>query len=76
MRSKIAALEAQLRDFEVAGSPLSADDVQEAWRHGSFEDRREIMELVIAQITLHPIGKVGPVRAKLMVPETTEIVFA
>jgi site-specific DNA recombinase len=76
MRSKIATLEAQLRDFEVVGSPLSADDVLEAWRHGSFEDRREIMELVIAQITLHPVGKVGPVRAKLMVPETTEIVFA
>jgi site-specific DNA recombinase len=76
MRSKIATLEAQLRDFEVTGSELSSDDVQEAWRSGSFEDRREILELVIAQITLHPIGKVGPVRAKLMVPETTEIAFA
>ncbi|MGR7025572.1 recombinase family protein [Geodermatophilus sp. URMC 62] len=75
MRSKVAALDAQLRDFEVTGSPLSADDVQEAWRSGGFDDRREILELIIAQITLHPIGKVGPVRARRMLPETTEITF-
>lgn len=76
MRNKIAALDAQLRDFEVTGSPLTAGDVLSAWLGGSFEDRREILELVIAQVTLHPIGKVGPVRAKRMVPETTEIAFA
>jgi len=76
LRNKIAALDAQLRDFEVTGTSLTAEDVQAAWRSGSFEDRREILELIIAQVTLHPIGKVGPVRAKLRLPETTEIAFA
>ncbi len=76
LRNKIAALDAQLRDFEVTGTALTAEDVQAAWRSGSFDDRREILELVIAQVTLHPIGKVGPARAKLRLPETTEIAFA
>jgi site-specific DNA recombinase len=75
MRNKVAALEAQLRDFEMTGSSLTAEDVRVAWRDGSFEDRREILELVISQIVLHPIGKVGPVRAKAMVPATTEILL-
>jgi len=76
MRNKVAALDAQLRDFEMTESALTTDDVQAAWRDGNFEERREILELLIAQITLHPVGRVGPVRAKLMVPGTTEIIPA
>ncbi|SDN79713.1 recombinase family protein [Geodermatophilus sp. DSM 45219] len=75
MRNKVTTLDAQLRDFEVTGSPLGAEDVLAAWREGSFEERREILELLIAQIVLHPIGRVGPVRAKQMVPATTEVLF-
>ncbi len=75
MRNKIAALDAQLRDFDMSGPPITSEDVADVWRNGTFEERREILEAVIAQVTLHSIGKVGPVRAKQMVPETTEIAF-
>jgi len=33
------------------------------------------MEAVVAQIVLHPIGRVGPVRARAMVPATTEVLL-
>jgi site-specific DNA recombinase len=75
MRNKLAALDAQLRDFDVTGTSITSEDVAGVWRDGSFEERREILEIVIAQVTLHAVGKVGPVRAKQMVPETTEIAF-
>jgi len=72
MRNKLAALDAQLRDFDMTGPSITSEDVVDVWRNGTFEQKREILEAVIAQVTLHSIGKVGPVRAKRMVPETTE----
>src|SRR3712207_8572709 len=57
----------------VPGASITSEDVADVWRNGTFEERREILEAVIAQVTIHRIGKVGPVRAKQMVPETTEI---
>jgi hypothetical protein len=73
LRNKAASIDAQLREFEVTGSARLESDVLETWLHGDFEGRREIVEALIRQIVLHPVGKVGPVRAKQMVPQTTTI---
>ena len=47
----------------------------DAVRNFSTEGR-EILEALVAQVLLRPIGKVGPVRARTMVPQTTEVVPA
>lgn len=73
LRNKLAGVEAQLREFEVQTVSSLAPDVLDTWRTGTFEERLDIMQAVVGQIVLHPIGKVGPVRAERMIPETTDI---
>jgi len=73
LRNMAASIDAQLREFEVTGPARLEPDVLETWLRGDFEGRREIAEALIRQIVLHPVGKVGPVRAKQMVPQTTTI---
>jgi site-specific DNA recombinase len=75
LRDRLAGIETAMREYEqpTALSDLGAD-VLATWQHGTFEERREILEVLIAQVLLRPIGKVGPVRARAMVPETTEVI--
>jgi hypothetical protein len=76
LRQRANDLDAAMREFETAtrSTDLTPDSLAD-WQTGDFDERREILEALIAQIILHPIGKVGPVRTRAMVPETTEIVF-
>jgi site-specific DNA recombinase len=75
MRNRVTDLDRQLRDFEVVGGVALTDEALELWREGTFEQKREILEIVVERIIVHPTGRVGPVRAKQMVPQTTEIVL-
>ncbi len=77
LRDRLANIEAAMREYEQPSSlsDLGADALA-AWQGGTFEERREILEVLIGQVILHPIGKVGPVRARAMVPEATEVVPA
>jgi site-specific DNA recombinase len=77
LRDRLAELDAAAREYEQPAtmSDLGPDAVV-VWRTGSLEERREILEALVSQIILHPIGKVGPVRARTMVPSTTEVVPA
>jgi site-specific DNA recombinase len=73
LRERVNELDHQLRDFDTSsGTDLTADAVEE-WRNGTFDQRREILEAVVERIVVHPTGRVGPARAKQMVPQTTEI---
>jgi site-specific DNA recombinase len=75
LRDRLAELDAAMREFEQPATMSDlGPDALAVWRTGSLEDRREILEALVAQILLHPIGKVGPVRARTMVPATTEVV--
>ena len=75
LRDRLAEIEATMREYEQPAtlSDIGPDAVA-AWQTGTFDERREIMEALVAQVILHPIGKVGPARARAMVPKTTEIV--
>lgn len=44
------------------------------WERGTVVERRAALGYVIDHVVLHPIGKVGPTRARQMIPETTEVV--
>jgi DNA invertase Pin-like site-specific DNA recombinase len=76
LRNRLNELEAAMRDYSSppSTSDLSADAL-DLWHSGGFDERREILEAVVSQIVLHPIGKVGPIRTKAMVPATTEILL-
>lgn len=73
MRNKMSDLDAQMREFDVSNSGTLEPDAMDTWVSGTFDERREVIEAVVQQIVIHPIGKVGPVRAKQMVPQTTDI---
>lgn len=76
LRNKVNEISAQLSEFEGVESSRNLEaDAMEMWLHGTFEQRREVIEAVVETVTLHPIGKVGPVRAKTMIPETTDVVL-
>jgi site-specific DNA recombinase len=75
LRDRLAEIETAMRDFEQPTVGDLGAEVLTLWREGSFEEKREILDAVVAQILLHPIGRVGPVRARAMVPETTEVVL-
>ncbi len=77
LRDRMAELDAAMREYEQPATlgALGPEHLA-TWREGSLEERREILEALVAQILLHPIGKVGPVRARTMVPQTTEVVPA
>jgi DNA invertase Pin-like site-specific DNA recombinase len=76
LRERLAEIEATMSGFEqpTQVSDLGPDALA-VWRDGTLEERREILEVIVAQIILHPIGKVGPVRARAMVPATTDILL-
>ncbi len=76
LRTRANDLEAAMRDYSnrPSAGDLSAD-VLDLWHSGGFDERREIMEAVVAQIVLHPTGRVGPVRSRAMVPATTEVLL-
>jgi site-specific DNA recombinase len=77
LRAKVNAIEGQIREHKPP--PRAADlgdDVLATWLGGGFADRREILTAVVERIVLDPVGKVGPVRARAMVPETTTIIWA
>jgi DNA invertase Pin-like site-specific DNA recombinase len=76
LRDRIAEIDAAMREFE---QPATMSDIGpeaiEAWRTGTLEERREILEALVTQIIAGPIGKVGPARARALVPATTEILL-
>ena len=66
-----------MREYEQPATMADlGPDALAVWREGSLEERREILEALVAQVLLRPIGKVGPVRARAMVPATTEVIPA
>jgi site-specific DNA recombinase len=77
LRDRLAELDAAMREYEQPATMADlGPDALTVWREGSLEERREILEALVAQILLRPIGKVGPVRARAMVPTTTEVIPA
>jgi len=50
-------------------------DLLAAWEDGDVEEKRAVLDWVCDHIKLHPIGRVGPVRAKELVPVATEVVL-
>lgn len=76
LRDRLAELDAAMREFEQPTVSDLGPDALAVWRDGTFEERREILEAVVGQVVLRLIGKVGPARARAMVPETTEIIPA
>lgn len=51
-------------------------DVVAAWEGGVLEDQREVLRILIDHIKLLPMGRVGPAKARQMMPVTTEVVWA
>jgi DNA invertase Pin-like site-specific DNA recombinase len=66
--------EKALADLDVAQEIDPDTDLLAQWEDGDVEERRAVLEWAIDHIKLHPIGKVGPVRAREMIPLTTEVV--
>ncbi|ADB76156.1 recombinase family protein [Geodermatophilus obscurus] len=76
LRDRIREVEALLADVELpARRDALGEDPLADWQAGGFDERREVLEALVAQIVLHPIGKVGPARSRAMVPETTQIIW-
>lgn len=50
-------------------------DLLAAWEDGGVEEKRAVMAWAIDHIKLHPIGRVGPVKAKALTPTATEVIF-
>jgi site-specific DNA recombinase len=76
LRDRIGEVEALLADVELpARRDALGEDPLADWQAGGFDERREVLEALVAQIVLHPIGKVGPARSRAMVPETTQIIW-
>lgn len=50
-------------------------DMLAQWEDGDIEDKRLVLTRALDHVKLHPVGKVGPIRAKEMIPQTTEVVF-
>jgi site-specific DNA recombinase len=76
LRNRLHELEAEIAGHE---TPTRLGDLGEdalaTWQTGTLAERREILAALVEHVTLHPIGKVGPVRARAMVPATTEIAW-
>jgi site-specific DNA recombinase len=76
LRDRIAEVEAERTDIEVPERrAVLGEDPLADWQAGGFDERREVLEALVEQIVLHPIGKVGPARSRAMVPETTQIIW-
>jgi site-specific DNA recombinase len=76
LRDRLTEIETAMGEYEQPTVSDLGPDAPAAWQSGTFEERREILETLVAQVILHPIGKVGPTRARAMVPQTTDIIPA
>lgn len=75
LRDREEATIRALRNLESDAQMVDPDlDLLTTWESGTIEKRRAVLAQVIDHVKLHPIGKVGPVRAVRMIPETTEVV--
>ena len=54
-------------------STLDGLDPVWAWTHGSVERRRYALAVLVDHIKLLPVGRIGPVRVREMMPDMTEI---
>lgn len=66
------------RELRILETDVQVDpdlDLLAAWEDGTVPRRRAVLGQVIDHVKLHPIGKVGPVRARQMIPESTEVVW-
>ncbi|QFG10513.1 serine integrase [Streptomyces phage Itza] len=74
LRDRQDAIESALASVET-GHRIDPDfDLLAAWEDGSVEERRAVLEWAVDHIKLHPIGRVGPTKAKALVPTSTEVV--
>lgn len=76
LRTRLREIEAAMAALAPPPSPSDlGEEARAMWASGDFDERRAVLEAFIAQVILRPIGKVGPVRARTMVPETTDVIF-
>ncbi len=75
LRTRQEGAQRALAEFQAPAPTLDDADILAAWIEGSLEDRREVLGILVDHIKLHPIGKVGPFRARAMIPDTTEVVW-
>jgi DNA invertase Pin-like site-specific DNA recombinase len=73
LRTNLANERAALSELDSWEGPEITPDTLELWDGGDVEDRREILTDIRATIIIRPIGKVGPVAAKRMVPQTCDV---
>jgi len=75
LRSSQEVAERTLRELR-EGEATNADkeDLAASWDSDDVDDRRKVLATYFDHIKLYPIGKVGPIRAKAMIPETTVLV--
>lgn len=59
-----------------APEPVLLDlDPLEAWASGSLDQRRAVLATLVDHITLLPMGKVGPAKARELLPERTPVAW-
>jgi DNA invertase Pin-like site-specific DNA recombinase len=76
LRDRIREVEALIGDVDLPARRVDlGPDPLADWQAGGFDERREVLEALVEQVVLHPIGKVGPARSRAMVPETTQIIW-
>lgn len=76
LRDRQEVCEKALDDLQVDRALPVDIDLMEVWDDVDVEPKRVIMGRVFDHIKLHPIGRVGPIRAKEMVSTATECVPA
>lgn len=74
LRNLYEVTEKALADMELDAKIDPDLDLLATWEDGSVEERRQVLEWAVDHIKIHPIGRVGPFKAKEMVPAATEIV--
>jgi DNA invertase Pin-like site-specific DNA recombinase len=74
LRDRQEAIESALGNVETGRQVDPEFDLLAAWEDGSVEERRAVLEWAVDHIKLHPIGRVGPVKARALVATATEVV--
>lgn len=75
LREQEDALRAAITEAETRSEVDIELDLLETWEQGSVEEKRAIAEHFIDHIVIHPTGKIGPIRIRETMPQTTEIVY-
>ena len=73
LRTRQEALQAALEQRLARGKAPTIEDRLVGWKAGDVNERRTILASLVDHITLLPIGRVGPVKAREMLPAATQI---